>query len=99
MEISAEKVLLLRLAEQKMLAAGQDWSVETHTNNGSKLELHYRVVCDQNYFGDQCSIYCRPQDIDVRGHFGCSASGQKQCIDGWQGENCDKREYILLIWR
>lgn len=52
------------------------------------LNLH-RVLCSSNYFGDDCSVFCRPRD-DQFGHFKCSQSGQKICLDGWHGQNCDK---------
>lgn len=92
----SDKQLLLRYAEAKRLAASRDWSVEEHRTNGSRLELQYRVVCAANYYGQQCMQYCRPKD-DEYGHYICTAQGVKQCKQGWQGDFCDKREFLTSV--
>ncbi|XP_069122967.1 uncharacterized protein [Argopecten irradians] len=50
------------------------------------IVIEYSVVCDANYYGD-CSEYCRP--VSPRYH--CSSAGQKICLSGWVGPQCDNR--------
>lgn len=48
-----------------------------------------RVYCLLNYYGDGCATFCRARD-DQFGHYNCSSLGQKICLDGWYGADCDK---------
>lgn len=48
-----------------------------------------RVYCSLNYYGDGCTTFCRARD-DQFGHYNCSSTGQKVCLDGWEGSDCDK---------
>lgn len=41
-----------------------------------------------NYYGDGCTTFCRARD-DQFGHYNCSSTGQKVCLDGWEGSECD----------
>lgn len=82
----------MRLAEQKVLAMGSDWTSESKSvDNGMTLNLQFRVVCDDLYFGPQCSRYCRAKN-DESGHYGCSVNGTHECLSGWTGESCDQGE-------
>lgn len=48
-------------------------------------------LCPRNYYGNQCKIYCKPQD-NCFGHFVCDErTGDKICLSGWHGLNCDTR--------
>lgn len=49
----------------------------------------HRVYCSLNYYGDGCTTFCRPRD-DQFGHYNCSSTGQKVCLDGWYGSDCEK---------
>lgn len=42
-----------------------------------------------NYYGDGCTTFCRARD-DQFGHYNCSSTGQKVCLEGWYGPDCDK---------
>ncbi|KAL8625727.1 hypothetical protein ACOMHN_044002 [Nucella lapillus] len=47
------------------------------------------VNCPQNYYGEDCSMYCYPVD-DCTGHYDCDyRNGLKVCLSGWQGEYCN----------
>ncbi|KAH3858871.1 hypothetical protein DPMN_101513, partial [Dreissena polymorpha] len=71
-----------------VILPGDAW--HTLTNNGHTATLIYkiRVVCDTNYFNTTCSKYCRPRD-DKLGHYTCNGNGDKVCMDGWLGTECD----------
>jgi Delta serrate ligand len=56
-----------------------------------EVTFEYRVTCAQNYYGPGCEALCRERD-DNFGHIACSASGQKICLSGWQGEYCTERK-------
>lgn len=51
--------------------------------------MNRRIYCSLNYYGDGCTTFCRARD-DQFGHYNCSASGQKMCMDGWHGTDCDR---------
>jgi len=46
------------------------------------------VQCEKNYFNSTCMKLCRPRD-DQFGHFTCDQNGNKECIAGWKGANCE----------
>ncbi|XP_057694222.1 delta-like protein C [Corythoichthys intestinalis] len=78
--------LIGRLATRRQLDVGEDWSRDVHFDH---VRYRYRAVCDQHYHGDTCSAYCRPRN-DTFGHFTCQGDGQRQCLEGWDGEYCGK---------
>lgn len=53
-----------------------------------------RVQCSENYYNTTCTTFCRPRD-DRFGHYTCDGSGNKVCMSGWTGGNCDQG--LLLI--
>lgn len=57
--------------------------------NRTNLNLLNRVYCALNYYGDGCNTFCRPRD-DQFGHYNCSLTGQKLCLEGWLGPECDR---------
>ena len=48
-----------------------------------------RVMCDEHYYNTTCSKFCRPHD-DRLGHYTCNGNGDKVCMEGWLGPDCDK---------
>ncbi|XP_066559973.1 delta-like protein C [Amia ocellicauda] len=83
--------LISRLAMRRRLAVGEDWSQDVH-NSGeqqSDIRYSYHVVCDEHYYGDSCSDYCRPRN-DTFGHFTCDDAGNRACLSGWSGEYCSE---------
>ncbi|XP_025830978.1 protein jagged-1b [Agrilus planipennis] len=69
-----------------------DPSAEWHTLNhrGSRARLTYRVrvKCDTHYYNATCTKFCRPRN-DKFGHYRCNSNGDKECIEGWKGTNCE----------
>ncbi|CAI2352190.1 unnamed protein product [Caenorhabditis sp. 36 PRJEB53466] len=53
---------------------------------GFKIE----IKCDRNWYGPQCN---RPCDGHMAGLLGlrCNEQGFPGCLEGWHGENCEKK--------
>ncbi|XP_038056560.1 delta-like protein 1 isoform X1 [Patiria miniata] len=85
----SERQVLTRVAFQQFLDVDTQWSNRTHTDEEHQHELNisYRVVCNENYYGPTCSNICRPKN-DSLGHWRCDQNGQKVCLDGWEGAFC-----------
>ena len=54
----------------------------------SRIVLSFRVQCMSNYYGSDCATYCVPRD-DSEGHYSCRLNGQKICLNGYEGMNCE----------
>lgn len=65
------------------------WSFRSSRSLKSSLTYKFSVYCSMNYFGDGCTTFCRQRD-DQFGHYNCSSTGQKICLEGWTGPDCDK---------
>lgn len=59
-----------------------------------RMEASYRAVCQTNYHGPTCMVYCRGRN-DSLGRFECDSDGQPVCLQGWTDPNnqCLTREY------
>ncbi|XP_014397823.1 PREDICTED: delta-like protein 1 [Myotis brandtii] len=79
--------LISRLATQRHLTVGEEWSQDLHSSGRADLKYSYRFVCDEHYYGEGCSVFCRPRD-DAFGHFTCGERGEKVCNPGWRGQYC-----------
>lgn len=79
--------LISRLATQRHLTVGEEWSQDLHSSGRTDLKYSYRFVCDEHYYGEGCSVFCRPRD-DAFGHFTCGDRGEKVCNPGWKGQYC-----------
>lgn len=83
--------IISTMITQRHLAVGDDWSQDLHTSGRTELKFSYRFVCDEHYYGDGCSVFCRPRD-DAFGHFTCGERGEIVCDAGWKGQYCTERE-------
>lgn len=72
---------------------GEEWSQDLHSSGRTDLKYSYRFVCDEHYYGEGCSVFCRPRD-DAFGHFTCGERGEKVCNPGWKGQYCTERESL-----
>ncbi|CAK1547547.1 unnamed protein product, partial [Leptosia nina] len=68
---------------------GAEWHALRHAGRGAAVAYRVRVLCKANYYNTTCTTFCRPRD-DKFGHYSCSAQGDKRCLPGWQGDNCEK---------
>uniref|UniRef100_A0A8D0C2T9 Delta-like protein n=1 Tax=Salvator merianae TaxID=96440 RepID=A0A8D0C2T9_SALMN len=86
-EPPASKWLISHMAIQRSKAVGEDWFDEEQNDERAKLRYSYRVVCNENYYGDNCTRLCRARD-DIFGHFTCEPDGSRTCMTGWTGQYC-----------
>ena len=88
-----------RMAVQRHLQKGPEWSNFIHETDRTQLEYKYRVMCNQDYYGPGCSTLCTPRD-DHFGHYRCNETGEKVCLDGWTGQYCAEGRYTRMdtIW-
>ena len=81
------------VVEDEFAVPGTGWKLRTfHAKDGRIVSIRFRVDCDPYYHAEDCATFCRTRN-DTFGHYGCSQAGQKVCLEGWKGENCDKRKW------
>ncbi|XP_051993847.1 delta-like protein A [Xyrauchen texanus] len=79
--------IISTMTTQRHLTVGEDWSQDLHSVGRTELKYSYRFVCDEHYYGEGCSVFCRPRD-DAFGHFTCGERGEIICDAGWKGQYC-----------
>ncbi|XP_062320027.1 delta-like protein D [Osmerus eperlanus] len=79
--------LISRMTTQRHLTVGEEWFQDLQAGGRTELKYSYRFVCDEHYYGEGCSVFCRPRD-DAFGHFTCGERGEIICISGWKGQYC-----------
>ena len=59
------------------------------THHDVNITLTLTVVCAENYYGADCSVFCKAKD-DFTGHYTCDEDGEKVCLEGFTnpGSNC-----------
>ncbi|XP_035390719.1 protein jagged-1a isoform X2 [Electrophorus electricus] len=80
--------LIDKAVQSGMMNPGHQWQSLRH--NGAVAGFHYqiRVTCDEHYYGFGCNKFCRPRD-DFFGHHTCDGNGNKTCLEGWAGPECN----------
>uniref|UniRef100_A0A2I3S045 Delta-like protein n=2 Tax=Pan TaxID=9596 RepID=A0A2I3S045_PANTR len=81
--------LISKIAIQGSLAVGQNWLLDEQTSTLTRLRYSYRVICSDNYYGDNCSRLCKKRN-DHFGHYVCQPDGNLSCLPGWTGEYCQQ---------
>ncbi|XP_041828631.1 delta-like protein 4 isoform X1 [Melanotaenia boesemani] len=81
--------LISSSAIQRQLRIGPQWSEDVQNGTHTELRYSYRIICNENYYGDTCSKICAPRD-DRFGHYTCKSDGQIACLPGWKGEYCQE---------
>ncbi|CAL8380037.1 unnamed protein product [Arctogadus glacialis] len=79
--------LIGRITTQRHLTVGEEWHNDLQSSGRSELRYAYRFLCDEHYYGEGCSVFCRPRD-DTFGHFSCGERGEIICNSGWKGPYC-----------
>ncbi|KAM5235440.1 delta-like protein 4 [Ctenodactylus gundi] len=80
--------LISKIVIQSSLAVGQNWLQDEQASSLTRLRYSYRVICSDNYYGDNCSRLCKNRN-DRFGHYVCQPDGSLSCLPGWAGEYCD----------
>ena len=67
----------------------------TGTYSNVRMDVSYRAICKQNYYGSVCTVFCRGRD-DSTGHYECDSQGQPVCLQGWTNteNNCLTRKQL-----
>lgn len=82
------------VVEDEFAVPGIAWKFRTfHAKDGRIISIRFRIDCDPYYHSEDCATFCRTRN-DTFGHYSCDNQGRKVCLQGWKGENCDKRKYI-----
>ncbi|XP_065343613.1 protein jagged-1-like isoform X2 [Cloeon dipterum] len=84
----AEDRLIEKSTYSGIIEPSTGWHTLTHKGQKATFVYRIRVQCDENYYNVTCTTFCRPRD-DKFGHFNCTPAGEKICIEGWDGPNCD----------
>ena len=49
--------------------------------------VSFSLNCEEDYYGPNCTDYCRPSDSDELGHYSCLSNGNIQCLQDYKNEN------------
>nr|XP_040221199.2 protein serrate [Anopheles coluzzii] len=72
-----------------VILPSHDWNTLDHIGKSARITYRVRVQCADNYYNTTCTTFCRPRN-DQFGHYTCGKQGNKVCMPGWQGANCEK---------
>uniref|UniRef100_A0A182N5S3 Delta-like protein n=1 Tax=Anopheles dirus TaxID=7168 RepID=A0A182N5S3_9DIPT len=72
-----------------VILPSHDWNTLDHIGKSARITYRVRVQCADNYYNTTCTTFCRPRN-DQFGHYTCGKQGNKVCLPGWQGANCEK---------
>ena len=84
----------------RMLAVSADFTPNeiyygnnTMSNRGV-LDMSFRVMCQQDYYGANCTRFCIAQNDSVNGYYTCNSDGSIQCHEGFRNtdNNCTEGE-------
>ena len=59
------------------------------------LQMRFRVMCQQDYYGADCSTFCVAQNDNVNGHYTCNSDGSIQCLEGFENPSNNCRDSKL----
>ena len=75
--------------------------IGTYSGNFNRvtIQMSFRVMCQENYYGADCATFCMAQDDDENGHYTCNSDGSIQCRDGFENPsvNCRDSEFMIYI--
>uniref|UniRef100_A0A1B0B2Q1 Delta-like protein n=1 Tax=Glossina palpalis gambiensis TaxID=67801 RepID=A0A1B0B2Q1_9MUSC len=66
-----------------------EWKTLDHIGRNARITYRVRVQCAATYYNTTCTTFCRPRN-DQFGHYTCGPQGEKICLNGWTGDNCEK---------
>jgi phage gp29-like protein len=64
--------------------------VYTGELNRVTVQMRFRVMCQRDYYGADCSTLCVAQNDDMNGYYTCNSDGSLQCLEGFTNpqNNC-----------
>ncbi|XP_049304879.1 protein serrate [Bactrocera dorsalis] len=81
--------LIEETAFSGVILPSPEWKTLDHIGKNARITYRVRVQCAVTYYNTTCTTFCRPRD-DQFGHYTCGVEGQKLCLPGWQGINCEE---------
>ena len=60
--------------------------------NKVTLQLSFRLTCNDNYYGSNCTKHCVPSNSNTAGYFVCSTNGDRVCTESYTGIDCLTRK-------
>ncbi|XP_059187905.1 protein jagged-1a-like [Centropristis striata] len=80
--------LIEKVVHSGMITPSRRWQSLQHDGAVAQLAFQVRLGCDEHYYGIGCNKFCRPRD-DFFGHYECDHNGNKTCLEGWAGPDCN----------
>uniref|UniRef100_A0AAQ5X8T1 Delta-like protein n=1 Tax=Amphiprion ocellaris TaxID=80972 RepID=A0AAQ5X8T1_AMPOC len=80
--------LIEKAVHSGMINPSRQWQSLKHNGPVAQFHFQVRLSCDEHYYGFGCNKFCRPRD-DFFGHYECDPNGNKTCLEGWSGPNCN----------
>ncbi|MGH0129162.1 UNVERIFIED_CONTAM: hypothetical protein FKN15_038850 [Acipenser sinensis] len=79
-----------------MINPNRQWQTLKRNGPVGQFEYQIRVTCDEHYYGFGCNKFCRPRDAFF-GHYTCDQNGNKTCLEGWSGPDCNTDAGVDMI--
>lgn len=90
--LGADGRIIEKAPHSGMINPSPQWQKLTHNGPVAQFEYQIRVICDEHYYGFGCNKFCRPRD-EFFGHYTCDYNGNKTCLEGWSGPDCNTGEH------
>ena len=78
--------------DQTLEVSSNFTELEAYTGelNRVTVQMRFRVMCQQDYYGADCSTFCVAQNDNVNGRYTCNSDGSLQCLEGFTNpqNNC-----------
>ncbi|XP_010704900.1 protein jagged-1-like [Meleagris gallopavo] len=81
--------IIEKASHSGMINPSRQWQTLKHNTGAAHFEYQIRVTCAEHYYGFGCNKFCRPRD-DFFTHHTCDQNGNKTCLEGWMGPECNK---------
>lgn len=79
-DMVVDELLIIRNFTSKTFTAP---AVFNGASSIMSIELSFRLLCSDNFYGDLCDTFCTPRD-NPGGHYTCNFdTGEKECIVGY----------------
>lgn len=92
---SIGELLIERDSLSSVILPRPDWQTINHTGKTATIKYKIRVLCDEHYYNTTCTKLCRPRN-DKFGHYNCDLNGDKECLEGWIGNNCQTGSHAIV---
>lgn len=85
--------IIEKASHSGMINPSRQWQTLKQNTGVAHFEYQIRVTCDDYYYGFGCNKFCRPRD-DFFGHYACDQNGNKTCMEGWMGPECNRGVWL-----